>query len=1164
MERGMISWYYILSWTLAVLALLGLVTVGILGVRMKLFRNRRILLRVTVSVISLAVLSLAAAVLFLIPGFISLAEEPSISVQFYSKSGETENGTTGFGTYVFFRETAEAVVTVREKNPDPETLRIQLSDKRGSELLLSYGTDGWRGLEGAEKGTLEAGEWTEEAPGVYTVWLRFLQEGSWRLEMIACDDLAGNRAVWDQQCSVVIDRQAPKLLLEREQQEKIRHADYYNQTAELWCYMEEEYFRQGEPPVIEIRKNGAFSEPENVFWEPAAERGLFWYKCRLRFSEEGIYEVKISYTDPAGNPIASETKTEDRFTVDLTPPDQGMAEALGHQWTGFWDQMGFGLLSGTRVPVRLSGSDSLSPVEPIQYYCSGKGLSRAELDALPEKAWTAGDSLFLETGTKTIVYGKVTNYAGLWSYFSSEGILVESLGPEIFVELEGEAGVLEPCYRSSVKAVIGIQDRGEGEALAGLRAAGYRLSGNGGQELEQGSFSEAFAGAESFQTVLEFPLSRYEEQELELVVWAEDQAGNRTEEQTRFLLDSRPPELLLEFNQAEPKNEKYYAAERTAVLTVREPFFSEKLISLSITNTEGEGPQVGAWSHDGEVHRLTMVFSADGEYAVSVHGADLAGNEEELSAEPFVIDQTPPELAVEFADGGNGGEQAQKGFFASARKAMVTVQEKNFSEELFLAEDSENPIFQSSGPMHLAETIYEENRMYHIRFSCTDLAGNETVWEAPLFTVDTEAPRLTVDGLADRSANRGTVEAELSAKDQNLRKETVQTSLLRFRNGVWKDTGAKMENGDKPENEVKTEASLETDLKSGNEQEILQVWRLLSSKNFPETEETDGFYRLTVSAMDRAGNRAERNVTFSVNRFGSVYLPETETAVWLYPEDGSYPYLSKEREVTVLEYNVDEVEEYRVAVSRDGVLEELKDQEDYLREELTKTGGAEETMEDWKCYRIRILSHVFALEGDYEIFLYSGDRAGNQMGNTTPKTWKRSARFSFAVDKTPPSVLLTGAEDGGRYREREKKLRLSAWDNMELAGIRIRIGEEEQCLEDGALQKLIRENNGQTEITVQAKDDWQTVQVWVWDRAGNGKPEADKGTGTNGEAGEEAGEEPETETGAYRRLRLLVTPNGLVLLFRSPYRGMAVLAVLTVLTGAGWYRYRRITKHTEG
>ena len=101
MERGMISWYYILSWTLAVLALLGLVTVGILGVRMKLFRSRRILLRVTVSVISLAVLFLAAAVLFLIPGFISLAEEPSISVQFYSKSGETENGTTGFGTYVF-------------------------------------------------------------------------------------------------------------------------------------------------------------------------------------------------------------------------------------------------------------------------------------------------------------------------------------------------------------------------------------------------------------------------------------------------------------------------------------------------------------------------------------------------------------------------------------------------------------------------------------------------------------------------------------------------------------------------------------------------------------------------------------------------------------------------------------------------------------------------------------------------------------------------------------------------------------------------------------------------------------------------------------------------------------------------------------------------------
>ena len=1223
MEQGTMNWYYSLSWTLLVLSLLGLVTVGVLGIRMKLFRNRRILLRVAVSVISLAVLSLAAAVLFLLPGFISLAEEPAIAVQFYSESGEvldtvevsvgSESGKSGdtesgngetetgngeteagdeamdSGKYVFSGETVEAVVTIREKNPDPKTLTMQLREKRGSEISLSYGENGWNGLEGAEDGTLEAGDWTEEEPGVYTVRIRFLQEGSWRLEMITCGDLAGNQAALNPQCTVVIDRQAPKLLLEREQQDGIRHADYYNQTAEVWCYIEEEYFTQGQPPKIQIWKNGVLAETETVFWEPAAERGLFWHKCHLRFPEEGAYEVTISYTDPAGNPVSAETKTEDQFTVDLTPPDQGMAEALENQWTGFWEQVGFGHFSGTRVPVVMSGSDSLSPVEPIQYYCSGKGLSRAELDMLPENVWTVGDSLFLETGTKTVVYGKVTNYAGLWSYFSSEGIVVESFGPEISVGLEGEAGVSEPYYRSSVKAKLEIRDRGEGEAVSGLRSAGYRLNGSSKETLEQGNFSENFGGTEAFQTVLEFPVSRYEEQELELVIWAEDQAGNRTEEQTRFILDSRQPELRLEFDEAEPKNERYYASERTVVLTVKEPFFSEKQISLSITNTEGISPQIGAWSHDGAIHRLTLKFSADGEYMLSVHGTDLAGNEAELSADSFVIDQTPPKLVVEFADGGNGGAQAQDGFYAAARKAAVMVQEKNFAEELVFAEDSEKLTFQSSGLLHRADTEYEENRTYHVRFSCTDLAGNEAVWEEPLFTVDTEVPKLTVSGLTDQSANRGTVEAGLLAEDQNLRKETVQTSLLRFRNGRWKETGAEIQKEGETEDKGKTEdeANIETKVgaETGSEREIPQVLRLLSSEIFPKTEETDGLYRLIFSAVDRAGNRTERELTFSVNRFGSVYLPETETAAWLYPEDGSYPYLPEEQEVTLLEYNVDEVEEYRAAVSRDGVLGELKEGEDYFREEITpaereeereaekgsengnvqaementdeeveKEGadGTAERMKDWKCYRIRILSHVFASEGDYEIFLYSGDKAGNQMGNTMPRTWKRNARFSFSVDKTPPSVMIAGAEDGGRYRERERILRLSAWDNMELAGVRIRVGEEEQDLEGGALQKMIRENDGQTEITVQAKNDWQTVQVWAWDRAGNGKPEADTEAGTNEAEEAETEEASETETSAYRRIRLLVTPNWLVLLFRSPYRGAAVLTVLVVLSAAGW------------
>lgn len=236
--------------------------------------------------------------------------------------------------------------------------------------------------------------------------------------------------------------------------------------------------------------------------------------------------------------------------------------------------------------------------------------------------------------------------------------------------------------------------------------------------------------------------------------------------------------------------------------------------------------------------------------------------------------------------------------------------------------------------------------------------------------------------------------------------------------------------------------------------------------DIPMEQKWDDMYTLKAVAADLAGNRKEETVTFSVNRCGSVYTLG-EATERLAGEQGSY-YTREEPELVILETNVDALTLREITSSHDGELKSLKEGTDYQVSRSMDAG--------WQQYTYRIAKENFTGEGVYAVTLYSEDQASNVSDNRS-----KGKRLEFAVDKTPPVILVSGVEEKGRYQERHRTVLLDVQDNL---GMR-----ELQVGQAGSVRvytaEELRENDGRMELTLNSADDWQELTVQAVDLAGN-------------------------------------------------------------------------------
>ena len=510
-----------------------------------------------------------------------------------------------------------------------------------------------------------------------------------------------------------------------------------------------------------------------------------------------------------------------------------------------------------------------------------------------------------------------------------------------------------------------------------------------------------------------------------------DNAGNVSYDYVMFGIDATAPDIAVTYdnNNGDTKSNNgitYFNADRTATVTISERNFDPSQVDFTIINAEGNAPEAvrideindSTESTDKTQHTYKVTYSGDGVYTFDVKCKDRAGKGnaevkygESVAPTSFVLDKTMPTISVSY----DNNSAANGKFFNAHRTATIVVNEHNFDVNRVVitgtasvngaAKTFPSAVWTSNGDVHTATISYNEDADYTFAIAMDDMAGNAitdasvnygTSVAAKDFTVDTDIAKPVISNPANGQPYQDTVPVSISSSDVNLEKceaTLLKTGREKDENDTWKWVkDFRVDNVINLSNDGQTSSFSIDDL-------------------FEHTRLNDGIYTLKVDVLDKAGNTQSETVTFTVNRFGSVYDYNQYTTDTL---NGKYVQAVTEN-IVITEYNPSPLSENAViSLTRDGAPVEISDSNLVITPVYTESAtGAS----GWYEYKYEISKNVFStvdsetgsikyLDGIYKLYVTSKDIANNDSENISA-----GADMRFSLDSTAPIIAsITGLE----------------------------------------------------------------------------------------------------------------------------------------------------------
>ena len=348
---------------------------------------------------------------------------------------------------------------------------------------------------------------------------------------------------------------------------------------------------------------------------------------------------------------------------------------------------------------------------------------------------------------------------------------------------------------------------------------------------------------------------------------------------TQFTIDKTLPVISVSYDNNSVKNEKYFNAERTAIVTVVERNFNANLVKfIQTASLDGKDISIPAasWSSNGDVHTALIKYTTDGDYTFDVEMSDMAGNRAleasyNNSAAPkaFTIDMSTEEIKISGVENGNAykDEVEAKVSFSDINYDSYEVRltrTRNGEKDIDVTEEfmshirvGENGVTIDSSKFDM---VKENDGIYTLYIKTTDKAGNIKEEEVK-FTINRFGSVYQYsDYLYEIIANGG-------AYLNNLEKDLVITeyNASRLIDGEIK---IEITRDGKPLSDVKWSMTPEFDedvaVSDGG---WFEYQYIISKDNFGE----DGIYKISVFSQDEAGNIPENsndedmNIVFRVD-----------------------------------------------------------------------------------------------------------------------------------------------------------------------------------------------------------------------------------------------------------------------------------------------------------
>lgn len=556
---------------------------------------------------------------------------------------------------------------------------------------------------------------------------------------------------------------------------------------------------------------------------------------------------------------------------------------------------------------------------------------------------------------------------------------------------------------------------------------------------------------------------------------ATDCAGNSgnivTDEGYVCVVDTKKPTINVGYSQEASSdnstNSIYYDSNAVVTLRINEANFFAEDVKITVAKNGGVPYEVkAAWSDEStDIHVGRYTLTDDGTYVINVEYTDRAGNKMDNFSSPYiVVDTTAPSMDITYND--TVKQEGTISYYSGNVEASITVNEVNFianDVQVMVSKDgggayTVTPNWSSNGSnVHVGTFALAEDGDYIITVRYVDQADNAMpTYTSEQMTIDTqiEKPIITINGKEENGqAYKDELVPTINFTDQNY--ENYEVSLTRTSYGN-KDV-------DVTEKFIGDAIAINENGGSG------------TFDKFDMIAENDGIYTLNVKMTDKAGHESENTVTFTANRFGSVY-EYNGYLVSLIENGGAYVTAVTE-DLVITEYNADKLlgESLNIEITRDGKpLDDIQyDVSQVINDQVTVGNSG------WYQYEYTISKDNFVLDGVYKISISSKDATGNEPENSNYE----DKNILFRVDNAAPEITsITGLEEEV-VNAQEVTVRYAVYDTIGLKSVKV-------FVDDKLVDKEITDfsadlNNYEGNFVLRENPEAQRIRIEVEDLAGN-------------------------------------------------------------------------------